>query len=148
MTRRDEPIRTHTMADEAPPWWSILFLGTMVFLVLMHFGVVSPVSYTYTNSTEDIYSLERVVSIGGDFRLGTGTISTQPCYYYYSLTSDGGYKINSVDATVTTIYMDESSKPYIKRNYVVVTTYIGSKQRIVAIEIHVPEGTIVQEYAA
>lgn len=66
---------------------------------------------------EPLASLDRENTIHGSFVLGSGTIDGQPSYSYYVQTSDGGYKLVSVNANSCIVYKDEDNNPYVIAGY-------------------------------
>jgi hypothetical protein len=129
----------------------------------------------------EIYSLSRDLPVYGSFRLGRGTVSSIPSYFYYVKLPNGGYKIKSLQAGTATIFMDEDESPYISANYKFKQRHNGEKvsgdvgdniicirydsinftdddgnmrtldcyglfERIGYVEIHLPNGSIVEEY--
>ena len=65
----------------------------------------------------NILSLDRESGVSGSFTLGSGSVKNAPSYLYYIKTSDGGYRLKSVDASKCIVYQDENVTPYIKSQY-------------------------------
>ena len=66
---------------------------------------------------DDILSLDREPGVSASFTLGSGSVKNAPSYLYHIKTSDGGYRLKSVDASKCIVYQDENVTPYIKSQY-------------------------------
>jgi hypothetical protein len=104
-------------------------------------------------STTPIYSIHLSDGIYGSFSLGYGTVSSYNQYLYYKDSGTGGLLLDSVRADGTVIYQDENEHPYVRKTEnVAVDTKTGEINRFnlrnysVKYEIHVPKGTVVEEY--
>lgn len=134
-------------------------------VIILIFGVVFGGAFYYVQSTsptyEDrvvtsdtsIYSIHLSNSVYGSFSLGYGTVSSYNQYLYYKDSGTGGLLLDSVKADGTVIYQDENDKPYVRKTEnVAFDTKTGIANRgnlrnySVTYEIHVPKGTVVEEY--
>lgn len=103
--------------------------------------------------TVPIVSLDRSNTTTGHFTLGTGTISNQVKYFYYTKTKDGGYRLDSINADSTTLYEDDRedgviavrSKTEIPEKSWWQFTFMNCEE-FTKYELHVPKNTIRREF--
>lgn len=85
-------------------------------------------------------------SIGGEgsFFLGSGTIEQEARYFYYSGTSETGYKIYNISADEATIfYTDNDPRIEFERTN---DGWFTAEERVSEYRVYVPEGSITQQY--
>ena len=129
---------------------TIVMVGVVFFLVLPMNNIVDELKDRQVYHSIDrvdilpIETLQSDMSISGHFMLGSGSINGKTIYSYYIKTSNGGYVLQQVDASMSTIYMDENAKPYLTKHYS--ETDRLKKQFISSYSFHVPTGTIVRTY--
>jgi hypothetical protein len=112
----------------------ILVTGLMVLIVMVPLW-----GCTWEQRTA-IYSLQDTALMHGSFILGSGQTDEVPVYAFYYSVGNGGFKLGTVPSKYTTIFMDTDTSPYMKT----ITTKYSQIQQ--SYELHVPNGTIVQEY--
>ena len=122
----------------------------------------------YTPKHEAIVSLKyNNTGIHGSFFLGSGTIDTERYYYFMLKHLDGSFSESRVLATSARIYedIDSTEHPYVMRSRFYDVKSSGLKLFVmrpsgleeigngnkrckcnINIEIHVPKGTVIQEY--
>lgn len=107
--------------------------------------------YRVITTNTSIYSLHKQQTIEGGFFLGCGSIDGVMQYVFYADAGGGGFVLQTLPAKDVVIYQDESEHPYLKHsaeyNVNVETgeiqfTRFGTTHN----ELHVPPGTIIQEY--
>jgi hypothetical protein len=94
-----------------------------------------------------IRSLHDGAQISGSFSLGSGYIRQEPQFVFYQ-TVEKGYQLKTCPAAYTTVIEDENATPYLR-----ITDYAQKgkifntiSQRSRVYELHVPSGTIIQEW--
>lgn len=96
-----------------------------------------------------IYSIHMNDGVHGSFFLGSGTVNSYTQYLFYKDSGTGGYVLDKVFTDGTVIFQDENNQPYIRK---IETAQVDRKsgERFGTysnrFEIHVPKGTIVEEY--
>jgi hypothetical protein len=157
------------MAEEQKPQHSrlfilIIFIG--VPLVILYIGMTGTASTVgATNSKMCSGEYDRIVSdipiislndryaIEGSFFLGSGYISEEPVYVFYTNdNTHGGYRLDHAPVETSSIFMDSDS---MHRGARLITTNKYTLHKSFPLdlclpdewnEIHVPEGTIINEY--
>jgi len=122
-------------------WCQILAVFLISCYILVPFGYsLEPQQITNTYS---IYSADITSTIHGEFFLGSGEVESEFVYVYYTGNNQTGYKLGDVPSGESTIFMDENTSPYIKETY---THEINGANDNISYEIHVPPGSIVEQY--
>jgi len=101
-----------------------------------------------------IYSLHDQSQITGSFFLGSGTLRGELCYALYRDAGNGGIKLQTVPADDrTTLFEDEPETPYLSiltealiSNRTGEVLWTSQNRHSPTYEIHVPPGTVIQEY--
>lgn len=78
------------------------FIFILIVLgIIILFGTLIGISDRYANDRiTEIVSLDRNTGVYGHFSLGSGHVNSEPVYYAYTSTSDGGYKIIKIEDVV------------------------------------------------
>lgn len=156
------------------PWWVHLllspiyavgsFIVTFVILIIMFLIAFPDKEYDLsTTQKTEIYSigLNTAGEVHGSFVLGCGTINgeTYPAYRFYTITEDGKYHLNEVNANNFDIVCTDTVAPCIVYN---ATQYVEHPKRLKFIfnedihsdvkkvylggTIYIPENSVVQSY--
>lgn len=151
--------------DEIGVVWSILvglFFGFILSEIAcgLFYTDHSNINILSQNNT-NIYSLSGVNGVSGSFTFGTGTVESQPVYYFAYKTGDKEYTINKLSGEDIRFKLDNPKQPYIQRiNYFdgrknvdsfgykyVVTDLVNWNLKTRHI-VHLPENAIQQSYSA
>ena len=101
---------------------------------------------SYETLVSKIASLDRETGVYGRFRIGYGTVSDRPVYYYYREVGENTYTLNSLAADSShTIYLVETDQidPSI---YKCKSEFTDPKNYYY--NIYVPFGTVLERYSA
>ena len=104
----------------------------------------------------EIVSMKGGSKAHGDFFLSTGSINQDEYHFFYSRTSDGGYRLNKVKADYVTIYEEKRSDGALKkrecrkghkaslpwRYFGVYNLYVVCGE---SYSFHIPEGRIAKD---
>lgn len=133
-----------------------LFLSLLSFMPQMIITIAWPKQLQPVGWYE-IYSLERRDALNGAFVLGSGAFDETPRYYFYrACQGSTGKKLGWVNANHAIIF--EDGENYVMGNHVVIYHKVlkhkpgkwllltNEYSVFSSAEIHVPKGTIVQEY--
>ena len=109
-------------------------------------GLMLPILHGNEAHQSATYRLQAIAAradLHGEFFLGSGQVDSDPAYRYYRTTANGGFVLDSVDATETTVYQDSSTPRLIDHWDTPKHTWwclfsTGSE----SYEIHVPKGSI------
>lgn len=139
-----------------------LFSLLIVAIVCGWFGVFPHYSEAELITNTPIFTLHTDTALEGSFFLGSGSINSYTQYIFYSKVGDTkGMVLSHIPTDDTIVYMDENVSPYVKRidwvryntktNEIDTYEYIrvtgnGDWIRYPKYELHVPNGTIIQEY--
>ena len=88
---------------------AILTTMTMFFVNAIIYNAGTPVL-----KERPIYSLERSNSTHGSFFLGTGSVNSNPVYYFYMGVGKDEYVLNSADAKSVVLAMSDTVNPHIE----------------------------------
>ena len=105
---------------------------------------------TFTTDTR-IYSLRTESSLSGSFFLGCGSIEGTLSYIYYADAGNGGMLLKTIPSAGVVIYQDEADNPYL-RTFTTSDVNVKTGEREYSIfdlkqhEIHIPPGSVIQEY--
>jgi len=101
-----------------------------------------------------IFSLHDTNLISGSFLLGCGQIHGEMRYTLYIEVDNDGIKMEQIPVDKTIIYEDAESTPYLAEYNLWKVTSSGevlskyhSKRGYPYYELHVPPGTVIQEYS-
>lgn len=99
-------------------------IKTYLPLLLM---LISIVSCTYTGimhgsdfilkSKSNIYSLNTIRDLNGQFILGSGNIDNEPSYYYYCKNNNGNYVLCNCETRFAELQLSDIEEPNIKIYY-------------------------------
>lgn len=95
----------------------LLIIIVMVIGVIVCCGCTDIRSYPPIIERVNISSLDRDSIVNGHFALGSGSVKSEPSYFYYVKLENGGYKLKSILAEECTIFRDEDASPYIIAHY-------------------------------
>lgn len=138
--------------------WTAFLVGVVVLLVggigYQIMFVPQPHDELIGSDTQ-IVSLKDSGTIESSFFLGCGSIKGEMQYTAYAVTDDGGYKLVKIPVDLTTIYEDEENAPKVTEYRMMVVSPEGEILResnnnrwdYPYYEIHVPYGTIIQQYS-
>jgi hypothetical protein len=144
-------------------------LGLLLFSIMISGIWFNENNVQFTKHREPITSLKyNNNGISGSFFLGSGSVESTRYYYFLKKNDDGSFTESRVEADGTKVFEDADSlhPPYIVRKYDYKITsptfklfYLKSSEGTVSVdgmgcncssenkmEIHVPKGTIIQEY--
>jgi hypothetical protein len=128
----------------------MLAAGVIFSVVAMVVAENSPVLENKEFITDTpIYSIHMGDKISGTFFLGSGSVNSYTQYLFYKDSGTGGYVLDKVFTDGTVIFQDENNQPYLRR---IETAQVDIKSGehfgaySYRYEIHVPKGTIVEEY--
>lgn len=128
-------------------WVENYFLLVFLVIFLISCVIFVPIGLSMHDqqitSTYQIYSADMSSIVHGEFCLGSGEVSSQFVYIYYTGDPKSGYKLGYIPADESTIFMDENNSPYIKEIY---TEESNGANVDYSYEIHVPSGSIVKQY--
>jgi hypothetical protein len=113
-----------------------LFMGCLIAGGIIGSTLPAPNSYSTIVS---IYSAGDAIGSKGTFVLGSGTINTDPVFIYYTGNDTVGYTLEYKESSLSRIFMDEDSAPYIKNNCVHDWLYEHDKCHY---EFHVPHNAV------
>jgi hypothetical protein len=123
----------------------VIFIGYIIFA-----GLTLQKTEVIVENTS-IISLKEISTTTGSFFLGCGNIDGEFKYVMYTSTNDGGFKKHIIPASVTTIYEDEDTNPYVSEyNLWEVLDSDIKREKASAdypyYKLHVPKGTIIRDY--
>lgn len=119
---------------------------TIVFAWKSHAQWQEQFDAGYETLVSKIASLDRDTGVYGRFRIGYGTVSERPVYYYYREVGENTYTLNSLAADGShTIYLVETDQidPSIYRCK---SEFTDPKNYYY--NIYVPFGTVLERYSA
>lgn len=113
----------------------------------------------YETETTNIYSLQGSSGVSGSFVFGSGTVESEPVYYFAFKVSDKTYKIDKISGDILFV-LDNPQQPYIETQHMklertntdsigykyFVTDYLANTKTLT--KIHLPETAIQQNYSA
>jgi hypothetical protein len=124
-----------------------LFLSIIVSMGWMTVENLSSTPIIIPVGDYPIRSLHDGSQISGSFSLGSGYIKQHPQFVFYQKV-EKGYQLKTCPAEDTTVIEDENTSPYLR-----VIVYADEGKLFHSIwheqqvyELHVPEGTIIQEW--
>lgn len=109
-------------------------------------GLMLPILHGNEQHQTDTYQLQAIAArsdLHGQFFLGSGQVDSDPAYRFYRDTKDGGFILDSADASTAVVYQDDSTPRVVhhwitqKHPWWCVFTTGGDSY-----EIHVPKGSI------
>ena len=136
-------------------------ISTLLLLVISAFGIgiicTDMDTYEAVGNTQEIVSLQDNSQVSGRGRRFYVSIDTNNIYTYYYQLENGGYKQGQVSADKTVIYEEENCEKPVVQEYVTykrhttltsILLFSGEQDKQVdsRYEIHVPTGTILQEF--
>lgn len=134
-----------------------LLMGIMLVAFAIMFICMIIMIITMENTTNytriPLMQLSDDSRINGNFFLGSGSISSNPVFYYYSGSDKTGYSLEYKRASETKIFMDEETKPYLGYSMKCWTNMVNSFLQhgpnctiIGDFEFHIPKGSIREYY--
>lgn len=142
------------------------FIGIISFIIsiLITEGLCSAIYTTrdfkpYETKTTNIYSLQGSSGVSGSFVFGSGTVESEPVYYFAFKVSDKTYKIDKISGDILFV-LDNPQQPYIETQQMklervdvdsigykyFVTDYLVQTKTLT--KIHLPASAIQQNYNA
>lgn len=133
----------------------ILFYFIFLFIISLCSIYNESLLTSIKGDYEEIYSLKSNTGISGSFILGTGSIDSNPQYYYYVDLGNNEKTMKSIDAHNTIIKETNAEHPKIIRFYrvyhpiIYYLAYPVTGQTISSVKhpiIIVPENTVLKEF--
>lgn len=159
LQKRHKKDRVTSMIHKKHKGQASLEVATLIamFLIVGIFFAITSYKPEYTfekESSIEITSIEDNVASEGDFFLGSGSIEGKLKYFYTTKDEQGGYKVDSIPSSNTTIYMDikdnensriETWKGEPKSG--ILNSIIGSlKGNPSEYRVHIPKGSLKENY--
>lgn len=142
-----------TESKKIPILGIIISICGLITVAYFGYMVISKVNNEVCNIDYDpiiestwITSLQDLWSTSGSFFLGSGGISENAVYVYYTGDNKEGYSLATVPASQTKIFMDTNDRPYLLKKRVFVRDNPIMCSLEIRYELHVPENTIVKEF--
>lgn len=141
------------------PWFStLIFCFSISSMILTSYSILIPTvvdyeKYEIIDCKKDLFSLKLKSGLSGTFSLGSGYISGNQYYHYYTKDADEFYIMNSTRADRSRIKeIGGTEKPYI--SYQVVKSRVprfwlpfgDSIETTTLVDFFIPENSIVVEY--
>ena len=133
------------------------FLGGLVLIpVFAFFGAIPALliglfipSYAKLESSVPLATLQDNRGIQGSFFLGTGSIDSEPVYFYIKALPNGGFQQDSIPAEHVVVFQDDTQPRLITYQTWAKTEWLmwlGLPGGSYESEIHVPPGSITSAY--
>jgi hypothetical protein len=127
-------------------WAFIAPALALSFIGAMTYSLAPTTGYEKTHSF-NIVALGSSTAGGGRAYLGAGASGRYQTYAFMYRTQDGGYKMGSREAQVSTVYQDAEPNTARIEKWVGTNGFLGGRTSLLPIyRIHIPKGSIVQGY--